>query len=302
MKKIITIILAMLLIATLVACDSHNTATTPTTIPSDTTASTPVEEIDIPESFRKVPAKEEMLEAYRNEVKYRCSQEKYFTENEKLYIESLGYGTGNGVIREWNALYSELYEYYYPVVYKVEDEVLIVYSVGCLAFESQNYSTQSKAYMFAYVHTPEPTEEDEILANKVGYGAIYNQNTGSVSFWEFGEKTVECSVPKGAVYVGYSDWEGFLFRDGTIVYAVPEYCLPGSDNQTATAKVIANNVKEVLLANYAAGSDDWSQPLFLMTDGTIKVYCSWYGDSKAPADDPCHLEDIRYEGGYDRNP
>lgn len=304
MKRVFTIILALLLMVTLVACGNKNESTD-TNAPSNNTTATetkPSTTTNIPASFREVPSKENLLEAYRNEVKYRSTQEDYFTKEEKVFLESLGYGTGNAVIREWNSLYSVLHEYFYPVVYRVEDEVLIVHNTGILSFESKDYSTQNNAYTFGYVHNPQPIEdEEEILAWKMEYGAIYNQTTGNISFWELGEKTVEYNVPKGAVYAGYSHWEGFLFRDGTKVYAVVDYALPGM-NVKQGVKLIADGVDKVILADYAAGSDDWSQPLFLMKDGTIKVYCSWYGDKNAPADDPCHLQEIRYEGGYYRHP
>lgn len=303
MKKFAVLTLALILLVTLVAC-GNNSVDTPaaeTTNPSSDTvaeATDPIDETEnsnIPSSFREIPS-ENLLEAYRNEVKYRKSQEDYFTYEEKVFLASKGYDfDGWRALKEYNNRYLELEEYYYPVVYRVGEDILIFSSDGRLDVEGE-YSVAQEYETWEYVHNPKLAEDEELLVCDYGYSVVYNQTTGSVSGWEFGEKMAEYQVPVGSVYTGWSYWEGFIFRKDTEVYAVKDYCYVGSEG--AGVYLLAENVQQVVLADYYAGSDEWSQPLFLMTDGSLKVYCSWYGDSNAPIGDPCHLQDITYEGGY----
>lgn len=299
MKKFIAMIMTLLLMmATLVACGntpstdpstSNPIETTMATEPSSTAPSTDDPSEDkIPSSFSTLPSAENLIETYQMEVKYRLSREEYFTIEEREYLAKHEYDYGYRCIREYAN--GALYTYAYPVVYRVEDDIVIAYSrAGILSFEGEYEVTNNlwKIYGSPSVHTSQLTEEEKEIAEERG-SVAYNSTSGSVSFWEFGELVATHTVPAGAVYAGVSDWEGYIFRAGSEVYAV---ALEGS-------RKIADGVSVVILADYYAGSDDWSQPLFLMQDGSLKVYCSWYGDREAPADDPCHLQDICYEGGY----
>ena len=120
----------------------------------------------------------------------------------------------------------------------------------------------------------------------------YNSESCIAQKWEFGKAVVSTQLPKGAAYCGYSAFEGFIFRSGSDVYSL-------KDND-GKPTVIAHNVKYVIDTEYRCGSDPWSQPLFLMEDGTIKVYISWEGDMNAPADDECHLVEPYHEGSYEK--
>lgn len=304
MKKMMALTITLLLMmATLVACGNNTPSTTPSTDDSSkttvatepstdpietTTATEPsTDPIEIPTSFRSLPSPENLLDVYRKEVEYRIATERYFTFEEENFIESNGYNAGYRCIQEFS---DTLYTYHYPVVYRVGDEMVIAYSRGGhLDFEGEDEVTKNLWNMHGSpsVHVPQLTAEEKEISRARG-SMVYNSASGSVSFWEFGQLVATHTVPAGAGYVGLSDDEGYLFRLDAAVYAV---ALEGS-------RKIADGVSVVILADYYDSSDFGSQPLFLMKDGTLKVYSSWYGDQQAPADDPCHLQDISYEGGY----
>ena len=299
MKKMALTITLLLMMATLVACGNNTPSTTLSTDdPSKTTVATepstdPIEtttatEPSIPSTFCALPSAENLIETYQMEVKYRLVRDEYLTYEERVYLSTQGYDSGYQCIREYAN--GDLYTYSYPVVYRVEESIVIAYSRGGhLDFEGEDEVTKDfwEVYGSPSVHVSQIAEEEREISETTG-SVVYDETSGSVSFWEFGQLVATHTVPAGAGYVGLSDDEGYLFRLDAAVYAV---ALEGS-------RKIADGVSVVILADYYDSSDFGSQPLFLMKDGTLKVYSSWYGDQQAPADDPCHLQDISYEGGY----
>ena len=109
--------------------------------------------------------------------------------------------------------------------------------------------------------------------------------------YELGEITHEVTLYKDAIYGGHSFWCGYLFRTGNEVYAInlDGYTQTLGDVEKEISPVlIASGVKMILSPDYALTSDAWSQPLFLMEDGSVKAYCEWEDNLVAPY----------YEGGY----
>lgn len=126
----------------------------------------------------------------------------------------------------------------------------------------------------------------EVIRSEEEYAVAYNSATGKVSFWSFEELQNEYTVPEWAVYEGLSYWEGDIFHKDGDVYSLRGQ---GSHMPDDSVNVIAHNVQEVLDANYDATQDDFSQPLFLMEDGSKKFYTSYYG-KELPTDDVSHLK------------
>ena len=80
------------------------------------------------------------------------------------------------------------------------------------------------------------------------------------------------------------------------MYAVRDY---GCGTNIYEVRVIAHDVEFVISADYEAHDpSEFSQPLFLMKDGTVKCYCTFYSKEGTPVDDEANLIDIRFEGGF----
>lgn len=257
-------------------------------------------------SILKLPNEANALEEYRKEVKKRIelveAEEDFVTDVERAYLEANGYNVlGYGArVDRYSEVYGELHSYIYPVLYKSSNgtELWSTNARGELhtvAIEGKCNNGFSSDYL-GYVHH-ELAEGEEYAKCDASYVATYEAKTGKFSVWNFEEVISQQMVPENSVYAGFSFWEGYIFRCGTDVYAVRDY---GCYSQKTEVCVIAHDVETVISADFAMGSDDWSQPLFLMTDGTVKGYCSWYAEDDAPVDDPSHLKELRYEGGYDK--
>lgn len=248
-------------------------------------------------SFKNTPSDSSALEKYRNEVSKRIEDEEFFTEEEEKFFESQGYHKRNEMCySKYDSLYDEIYIYVCPILYRNSSggvEMLYTYSDGSLCRRSITGS-----YVSDYLENVHYSLEDgEIINGTEGYSIVYESKTGRVSVWSLGECVREYVVPEESVYTGLSAWAGYIFRSGTDVYAVKDWGLAGNSTDFGV-NPIAHNVKEVILADYYLSSDEWSNPLFLMTDGTLKAYSEWRGDREAPLDDESHLVDIYYEGGY----
>lgn len=258
-------------------------------------------------NFSKLPAEGKEIEEYRAEVNRRLKKmsedenAEFVTEDEEKFIEGEGYNIpGNGIRADmFNKSYSEFTTYYFPIVYQEEDNIQIwcMTDYGELYMEAvtgQLYGGRTIHYAGNANYTV--TGDEEIVRRLQDLAVVYDKASGNVSFWSLGEKMSEHTVPENSVYAGFSYWEGYIFRSGTDVYAVRDYGI--YSNQESGVYVIARNVKMVIDADFDMGSDDWSQPLFLMTDGSVKGYCTWRGDESAPTDDESFLYDMLYEGGY----
>lgn len=111
-----------------------------------------------------------------------------------------------------------------------------------------------------------------------------------------GNIQVQMFVPEGATYTGYSFWEGAIFRVGSDVYVVSNFQYKAQNNGV---HVIAHKVKEVIIADYYLNDEAYSNPLFLMEDGSIKAYSSLEGGGEL--DDESRLVTPEVEGGFGVN-
>lgn len=285
MKKITAIFITTILVTCIFAGCTNQEATlsednvTPAASAAETEAFD-MDESEIRDLYLKLYAEKSKDENFISDVEAKTYEECNF------YIRN----REDGFISSYNATYNVNREYYYPIVLPDTDEVVIAYTDEFGKLCIYNASQDSHDY-FSNIHVPESTE---IIDNCPNYCIVRTDN--SVQIWKFGTLMSETKVPANSVYTGLSYWEGYIFRNGGDVYSVQ---IKDNDKQSElTCEAIAHGVKEVISTEYKLNSDAWSQPLFLMNDGSIKAYCEWNGDEDSPRDDVSHLSAPQYEGGY----
>ncbi len=74
------------------------------------------------------------------------------------------------------------------------------------------------------------------------------------------------------------------------------WCL--TDTGELRIEAITGRLYNGFTSDYVGNANYRSQPLFLMTDGSVKGYCSWRGEESVSTDDESFLYEISYEGGY----
>lgn len=307
-KNLISIILVFAIITTALSGCGNTTTTQPNEESnSNTTTTSPIldpteDEIDI-SIFPEVEASSENINVYREEVSKRFSSNKedeFFISDEEWEAISNSFTDSKYWYNTFFTTFSNLngtsYNYYYPVLFRDGDMLILWYTneSGNLLFEKlQGYGNIGGNYGGQLHHD---TSDKEILANKTDYALTYTQETGKVEVWQFGTLVKDYSVPKNSIYCGLSYFEGYIFRNGTDVYSLKAENTRTNDG---SVECIAHNVQYVIDADYYYGSDPWCQPLFIMTDGSIKCYIGWEGNQDV-LDDPSHLCELQYEGSWDK--
>ncbi len=235
------------------------------------------------------PDDPENLAVYRQLVKNRLTEKRYrLTEEEGYVLLAEGYSIEDFYITKRDS------KYYFPMLFSYEGAVVLwttSESGSVNASIIQGYPAKSFG---GYIGNLAYDYLDEQILKVELYQAISYSNS-TISIWEFGKVIDTVSLPDGSIYAGYSFFEGYIFRNGNDILTYGGYYAQFSE--TNSLRVIAHNVSFVIESDYAHNSDAWSVPLFLMTDGSIKAYVSWAGDSDV-VDDPARLVDIQYEGGY----
>lgn len=282
--KIIALVTICLLTASMLYGCSDNTQ------PTENTESEYV--------FAEVPSEGNEIEGYLEELNKRIETNTLKREEEIEFLESKGYFiyTDGGYFRlSYFNEYHGLAEYYSePIIYQSDDG----FEVWAINGKGQLYSItieESEKYAFNYVkenygliHYTAKEGEDIIDSNK--YRAIsYEPVTGIIKEWECGKVIGQAEVPANSVYVGDSIHDGYLFKEGTDVWAVR--AINGNNGRMWESKIIAHNVEFVITAQYETIQE--YKPLFLMTDGTLKTYSIYDGEHDAPADDVSHLIDVQ---------
>lgn len=142
------------------------------------------------------------------------------------------------------------------------------------------------------------SDGDEIINSNSYFAVTYNETTGSVKIWMFGLLLREHEVPAESIYTGLSTNEGYIFRSGNEVYAVRDYGCYAPEVENGV-KLIAQDVKLVIETDYCMGWEECSQPLLLMTDGTVKVYVSGISvDGTDGIVDINDLHEVTKDGGF----
>lgn len=303
MKKFSIIFLVIIVLATaLCGCGKSNPEDNPTPSQQEDIHT----EIDI-SLFKEVETTSENIDIYRQEVWKRLDSlqegEEFISEKEWDAITT-GWPYSEDILEkfslgftELDTLYKSCTEYYYPVVFRTGDSLVVWYTdhSGSVMLKKVHGHWSEGNYL-GQLHS----DSDEAFASRTDYTFTYNQETGSVNMWKLNELAETYTLPANSVYCGFSEFEGYIFRSGTDVYALQtDRINTVEDGWKSYWKVIciAHNVKYVIDADYRAASDPWSQPLFLMTDGTVKVYVRWEGDYQDIRDHESHLVDLYYEGG-----
>ena len=304
MKKFFFSALAITLVFSIVfLCGCGNSSTAPTESKSETESETESEitSKDLSYSvkdFLEVKPSDEYLYIYREEVKSRLQkldeESNFTTDLEWNAIRSLYTNKSLQLTYDSITSYSGYYsdEYFYPVVYSSGNSLFLWYTneSGRVIVEELSDIYSGSTNYLGTLHCDEDTESIQKIYNSHSVIVTYDNENYIAQKWEFGKAVLSAQLPEDTVYCGFSNFEGLIFRAGSDVYSL-------KDND-GKPTVIAHNVKYVIDTEYRCGSDPWSQPLFLMEDGTIKVYISWEGDKAAPVDDESHLVDPYHEGSH----
>ena len=182
---------------------------------------------------------------------------------------------------------------YYPVLYRYDEDLYLWATTKNGDIKVINLSNRDYDYIGCLHHTL--VEGETLLRNSLKEKITYTPNDGAIHVWEFNKEIKSFKVPEDSVYCGLSFWEGYIFRSGSDVYALR---FKTTNYESNYVVCIAHSVKTVVTADYALSSDPWSQPLFLMEDGTLKAYVGWNKEDGMKEDDPSLLVEPQYEGGY----
>lgn len=261
-------------------------------------------ESDVEFSFSKVPSDELAIETYCKEIKKRHQLEietgSFLKNDEVKFLKSKGFNilVPGKIVQMYEKSYGGVASYEFPVIYQGSNGIELWYtnSNGELWVKAISGRLADNLTWRNYGNIHYPESEDEILASNWYYSILYNSQSGEVSIWIYGTLIRKHQIPKNSIYAGKSDNEGYIFRNGTDVYAVRDF---GSFTEEYGVYLIAHDVKFVIVTDYKGdGTEDLSQPLFFMNNGTIKCYCTWYNDEVVPIDDESNLIDVRFEGGF----
>ena len=312
MKKFVSIVFVFVILVTaLCSCSNNNVqpkVDDESTNPTSSTVFQPDEEEKIDFSiFPEVNSSyEETLRVYREEVSKRFASgdaQSFISDKEWEAISVAEWLPSGSKIKHdacfsiISESYEEVFKYYYPVVFRDGTMLILLYSneYGRTLIDKMHGSGYLGGNYVGRIHNNE-IDDEKVISSEINYTATYLEKTGEVKVWQFGKVIDRFSVPENSIYCGFSYFEGYIFRNGTDVYSLKAI---DGHNTEGSVECIAHNVQYVIDADYNYASDPWCQPLFLMTDGSIKCYVGWEGNEDIP-DDPSHLCDLQYEGSYDK--
>jgi len=256
-------------------------------------------------SFMNLPevsSEEEFTKVYREEVLQRqVAGGNFIKEEEAAFFEENGYNIRNyekGYMAFYDELYNELEEIYFPVLYKDKENTVYFFYTG--KDGDIEYWKLPEGYSKSHEYLGNAhTDVEHVISRRPSWTVTYEEVSGEIQLWQFGKVEAMYNVPAGSVYAGLSEFEGYIFRSNTDVYALNEVGMYSINTAEPGVEVIGHNVAQVIDADYYLTSDAWCAPLFIMTDGSVKAYVNWEGDDET-FDSEEHLVDIAYEGGYDK--
>ena len=271
--------------------DSTNTPTTGSEFSIGAIGTISTEDNSVAKFPELNPEDPESLNVYRQLVKNRLTEKRYLlTEEEGYFLLSEGYSIEDFSISKRDS------KYYFPMLFCFEGSVFLWQTSETGMVNTHVLQGNPSKFFGSHIGNLAYDYLDEQVLKTEFYQALtFSEANSKISIWEFGKVIDTVSLPDGSIYAGYSFFEGYIFRNGNDILTYGGYYAQFSE--THSLRVIAHNVSFVIESDYAHNSDAWSVPLFLMTDGSIKAYVSWAGDSDV-VDDPARLVDIQYEGGY----
>ena len=186
-----------------------------------------------------------------------------------------------------------------PVLVSYKGETSIIYTEqGKLMCWNISEPIMYAKQIAETAHTDEYKQENKILlGTDVNMALVLDTKYNIATYWEYGKATKIWELPKNAVYCGKSPSVGYVFRDDSDVYAITVGAYITS-TEGEDLKVIAHNVKKVVVTNYNYDQIQLGVPLFLMNDGTLKAYVRTEANIKDKMDSEKRLKDPVHEGGY----
>lgn len=254
--------------------------------------------------FEQVPEKGNEIIGYRKEHQKRIETNTLYRDEEVEFLKSHGFYIYNSGGYFNYSIYSDysgtLNTNRHPIIFKSENgiEVWGVNNYGELYVRSLEGKTSNGRvddfYGLIHYTAQEAEANNEEIVYADCYRVIsYQAETGTVKHWYYGEVLSESKVPANSVYVG-SAGPGYLFQNENDVWAVRN--IYNDDERLKESEIIAHNVKNVITASYEMDSYAGYYPLFLMTDGSLKIYVEFEGEYTDPVDSESKLIEIEPEG------
>lgn len=256
--------------------------------------------------FEQVPEAGREIEGYREEYLKRIKNNTLYRENEVEFLKEKGfyiYDSG-GYFRysRYSDYSGTLITNNDPIIF-YSDNGIEVWGVNSYG-ELYTYSLEGKTsndrvddyYGLIHYSAQEAEKNNEEIVYADCYRVIsYQAETGTVKHWYYGEVLGESKVPANSVYVG-SNGVGYLFQSENDVWTVRS--IYEDDERFKDSEVIVHNVKYVIDTMYEIEGEAGYYPLFLMTDGSLKIYMSFIGQYDDPVDSESKLIEIEPEGEY----
>lgn len=254
--------------------------------------------------FEQVPEKGNEINGYRKEHQKRIEANTLYRDEEVEFLKEHGFYIYNSGGYFNYSRYSDysgtLDTNRHPIIFKSENgiEVWGVNSYGELYVKSLEGKTSNGRvddfYGLIHYTAQEAEANDEEIVYADYYRVIsYQAETGTVKHWYYGEVLGESKVPENSVYVG-DNGVGYLFQSENDVWVVRS--IYEDDERFKDSEVIVHNVKYVIDTNYEIADEAGYYPLFLMTDGSLKIYMSFIGQYDDPVDSESKLIEIEPEG------
>lgn len=252
-------------------------------------------EVNFPKITKEISSEKDAIAIYQEEVLRRQEEENFMSKEEISFFQENGYNVFNkiyGIISLYHADYNEIENFYFPILFENEKkEIYFFYTESDGDLRFSNLEKDLKTTWCGNVHT----SSSNIIAKNEKWAITYDKDSGKVQRWSFGKVRSTNIIPAGSVYAGVSEFEGYIFRSNTDIYSIKDAGVYWVE-ETLGVQVIAHNVAKVIATDYCLAGTPNCQPLFLMTDGSVKAYVGWEGDQKP--DSETHLVDIYYEGGF----
>ena len=236
-------IIALITLIALLGLASCNTATDITTNEStqNEATTTVAEEREPIYAFPEAPADaEQLLENYRKEVLSRLERGGAFSsDEEEVLMKEM----------KW-----EFDEEEFPVIYTLDGKNVLLYTTWWGNVKIEGYGSIGSAHAEG---------AGALLWLDQNKSITYEKELGKITYWTFGTKT-EIHIPSYSSYVGNTYGGCFYFRDpdSKTVYRV---------NSKGSSE-IAHDVLWVISLEFDENSDSMECPVFLMEDGSIKVF------------------------------
>lgn len=160
-----------------------------------------------------------------------------------------------------------------------DSEVVAVWGSTGSKYDGIGILPAGRNYRCGDAHYPLSRYGTDVMLETQNYQIIYDNINTVVNCWHFGSISYTVEFPSDSKYCGYSEGANlYLFRDGTnLIGLQPVYDFYADDEPTDPPEfisfTISHDVKMVIACNYYVNNQFESQPLLLMSDGSVKTYC-----------------------------